>query len=121
MTWHLSTEAKLDLLLDVARANDLHQEACPVNQAARAWKRGRLLSAGSCDCWLSQPAPPPALVETDLIISIYRSGSELPGGASAHVRIVHAPTGHTVTEAHQSAIQAKAAALEKLARIVADG
>lgn len=103
---------QLALIIDVLRANDLHQEHCRHLGIVRANRYGGVYYVDQpCNCWLSQPAPPPALDASDLRVDV--------DYGSTAVRITHLPTGITVTADGRSQIQAKAHVLHELAVLVA--
>jgi hypothetical protein len=123
-TRFLSHTEKLDLVLDVLRANELHQDACAALRVARKQRGSTLYFVPvACDCWLSEPPEPPALDGRDLRVDVDPHPTpwrpDLPKDQWPAVRVTHLPTGHTVTRRGRSQLQAKAEALHALAEQVA--
>lgn len=120
MTPHrfLSDADKLDLVLDVLRANDLHQEACEKRQTDEANREGRMYwYPKACTCWLSEPVTPPALLDGELRVDIgIRNGAV---NAEASVRVTHLPTGVGASATAATEGKALAAAKAELAEKVA--
>lgn len=118
---HRSDSEKFDLILDVLRANGLHQEHCNVLAHDRAWNRGQLVEAGPCNCWLSEPPSPPRLPESELHFDISRRAFRVDRDDAdtwPEVTVAHVPSGLVASAQHYSALQAKAAAIDVLAEKV---
>ncbi len=122
----LGNAGKLELILDVLRANEMHSSGCALLQTRLAQRNtGAYLSPPPCDCWLSAPATFPPLPESELRVDVFHSGAYYIGSGSVEanwptVRIVHIPTGLSVSKKARSQLQAKAAALEEISRMHAE-
>ncbi len=116
-------DEKLDLILDVLRANGLHGSQCDLRRGVLFKAEGdRVVGVDhpQCDCWLSQPDDYPSLPEHDLIVSV--TGPAVPVDRERPetwpwVRVVHRPTGLAAEAAGVSVIQAKGEALQELYRL----
>jgi len=103
-----SDAEKLDLVLDVLRANDLHQEACEKGQTDEANRQsGMYWYPKPCNCWLSEPDVPPALPLHELRIDMTIGGPVSEQGAT---RVTHLPTGMVASAATRAAALAEVAA-----------
>lgn len=112
-----SDTEKLDLVLDVLRANDLHQEACGLRQTEEANRHGGMyFYPKPCTCWLSDPADPPALPDGELRVDVHRNA--VPN-AEASARVTHLPTGVVATATAATERKALAEAKAELAEKVA--
>lgn len=117
-----SDSEKFDLILDVLRANKLHQEHCNVLASIRAWSEGQLVDGGACNCWLSEPPPPPRLPESELHFDISRRAFRVDRDDAdtwPEVTVAHVPSGLVASAQHYSALQAKAECLAQLMEKVA--
>jgi hypothetical protein len=118
----MDNASKLDLILDVLRANEMHLGSCVWLRVAKAQQfTTAYLVPKKCNCWLSVPAPLPLLPEEELRIDVFRNNGQFDMSLSQDpsVRITHLPTGITATVQDRSAIQAKMAAWREVTELVA--